>query len=81
MKHQHHTTSDEHGEITISYAYHPEEKRVEYYPDGTGYPGANAYCEVLSIECDGEDITEKFSSKELESLENECLEWHDEANY
>jgi hypothetical protein len=80
MKHIHNTISDDHGEIEITYAYYPEEARVDYYPDGSGYPGASAYCEVLSVECEGEDITAKISSKEWESLEAECLENHDEAN-
>ena len=75
-RHTHSTTLESGDEAEITYAYYPEEKRVDYYPDGSGYPGASAYCEILSIEVDGKDT--EVSSKELESLEAECLEWHDE---
>jgi hypothetical protein len=75
-KHIHSTTLDSGHEAEITYAYYPEERRVDYYADGSGYPGASASCEVLSIEVDGKDTD--VSSKELERLENECLEWHDE---
>lgn len=70
------TTLDNGQEAEVTYAYYPEEQRVDYYADGSGYPGARASCEVLSIEVDGKEI--QVSSQELESLETQCFEWHDE---
>ncbi len=33
-------------EFTIHAYSHPEESRVSYYPDGSGYPGCRAYCSL-----------------------------------
>ncbi len=53
------TTTIEEAEVTISFDYQPEEAKVLYYSDGSGYPGCAA-----SI--DGYEVT--FETKQFNSI-------------
>ena len=57
------TTTIEEAEVTISFDYQPEEAKVLYYSDGSGYPGCAA-----SI--DGYEVT--FETKHFNSIN---LKW------
>lgn len=53
--------------VDVSFKYYPEEKMVRYYPDGSGYPGCDAYFELNSVKVlnysnDVEDIDREDSS-------------------
>jgi hypothetical protein len=77
------TTHTYHAEITleveIEYVYDPGEKRVDYYPDGSGYPGTPPSVAIQRIVVigDGGDVTRQMPTWGLEDLEAEILENHD----
>jgi len=66
-------------EVEIEYEYDPGEKRVDYYPDGSGYPGTDPSVAILSIQpvngfgC----IQGPLSVSVCEDLQAEILENHD----
>ena len=57
-------------DVQLIYDFDPGEPMVRYYPDGSGYPGSPAYCEIVDIyvqavyDCDGDKRTRK-----------ECGDW------
>jgi len=53
------TTTIEEAEVTISFDYQPEEAKVLYYSDGSGYPGCAA-------SVDSYDVT--FETKRFNSI-------------
>jgi hypothetical protein len=66
-------------EVEIEYEYDPGEKRVDYYPDGSGHPGTPPSVAILSIEpvngfgC----IQGPLPVSVCEDLQAEILENHD----
>jgi hypothetical protein len=78
------TTHTYHTEITleveIEYVYDPGEKRVDYYPDGSGYPGTPPSVSLYEVHVNrpwGGDILHTLPQKLIEELEAEILENHD----
>lgn len=49
--------------------YSPEEKRVDYYPDGSGYPGSPAEFDIYDIKCGHQKINELLSDKQKRDIE------------
>jgi hypothetical protein len=43
------TTTIEEAEVTISFDYQPEEAKVLYYSDGSGYPGCPASVDNVGV--------------------------------
>ena len=64
-------------EVEIEYEYDPGEKRVDYYPDGSGYPGTPPSVAIHAINTGGNDISHALPQKLVEDLEAEILENHE----
>jgi len=67
--------------LFVTGCYSPAEARVDYYPDGSGYPGAPAEFEIDKIQCSGQDITNLLSSDQLEDIEKLILNNHFDHEY
>ena len=61
--------------------YSPEEKRVMYYPDGSGYPGSPAEFEINTIMCCDQDICELLSYEQHRQIETLILNTHYDYEY
>ena len=57
-------------ELEIAFDYQPEEAQVNYYSDGSGYPGCSAEVDLISAFHKGTDMTELLEdfTEELEDL-------------
>lgn len=64
-------------EFEVSYHYHPGDRQVQYYPDGSGYPGSPPDIEIEKIEYMGADFTEVLGDN-IDEIES--LVWEDIAN-
>ena len=63
--------------LDVEYLYNPAEPPVYYYKDGSGYPGAPEYVEILSIKCNGADLYDFIDGFDLlDKIEEEILEAH-----
>ena len=60
-------------DFDIEFDYQPEEAQVNYYPDGSGYPGCAAQCELYEIKHKGICFLEILED-DLEDIENTILE-------
>ncbi len=56
--------------------YSPEEKRVDYYEDLSGYPGAPAEFEIYKVQCGRQDIMDLLSYEQLEEIQTKILNTH-----
>ena len=65
-------------DVEVGYTFHPAERPVMYYPDGSGYPGSDAYVEINYVEQNGKDISDYLTEEEWTYLENKVLEDHEE---
>jgi hypothetical protein len=74
--HTHHTEIT--LEVEIEYVYDPGEKRVDYYPDGSGYPGSDPSVRILTV-CGNSsaDISHALPQKLIDELAEEILENHE----
>jgi hypothetical protein len=67
-------------EVEIEYEYDPGEKRVDYYPDGSGHPGTDPSVAIHAINTGpdwGNDISHALPQKLIDELAEEILESHD----
>jgi hypothetical protein len=65
-------------EVEIEYEYDPGEKRVDYYPDGSGYQGTPPSVLIHDITpCACGSIYHGLTDKLIEELQAEILESHD----
>jgi hypothetical protein len=67
-------------EVEIEYVYDPGEKRVDYYPDGSGHPGTDPSVAIHAINTGpdwGNDISHALPQKLIDELAEEVLENHD----
>jgi len=67
--------------LFVTGCYSPAEARVDYYPDGSGYPGAPAEFEIDKIQCGGQDITNLLSGSQLDEIEQLILNTHYDHEY
>jgi len=51
--------------IIIQYDFQPEEPRVNYYRDGSGYPGCPAYVEVCEVQVTTAEIADEVLYRDL----------------
>lgn len=59
----------------VSYDYQPEEKQVNYYRDGSGYPGCPESIEITKIDHMGTDFVGFFEELDMiEEIEEMILE-------
>ena len=71
MENEFETTIEE-AEVTISFDYQPEEAKVLYYSDGSGYPGCAASIESYGVYWSKRkynSITEKWEDVEIDVTE------------
>ena len=62
-------------EVEIEYTYDPGEKRVDYYPDGSGFPGTPPSVRIdATLTPSGENV--QLPADVMDSLEAEILENH-----
>ena len=56
--------------ISVDYNFTKGDERVNYYPDGSGYPGSNDEIEIKTIFVSDSniDILELFSEEQIEEL-------------
>ena len=67
-------------EVEIEYVYDPGEKRVDYYPDGSGHPGTPPSVSLYEVHVNrpwGGDILHTLPQSLIDELEAENLENHD----
>ena len=60
----------------VEFDYSPEEKRVTYYPDGSGYPGCAEQVDICKVTHNGEDFTDFIfeSEADCEAIEKMLYE-------
>jgi hypothetical protein len=65
--------------VEIEFRYDPGERRVDYYPDGSGHPGCPPSVEIIAVRFDGSayNIAHALPTKVLECLAQEILENYD----
>jgi hypothetical protein len=65
--------------VEIEFRYDPGERRVDYYPDGSGHPGCPPSVEIKAVRFDGSafNIVDALPAKVLEDLAAEILENYD----
>jgi hypothetical protein len=75
--HTHHTEIT--LEVEIEYTYDPGEKRVDYYPDGSGYPGSDPSVAIRVIATPGNwgNMVDCLPKKLIDELAEEILENHE----
>lgn len=59
-------------EFDVEYDFEPEEAQVNYYPDGSGYPGCAACCSINEIKHKGDCFLEILDSN-LDEIEEALL--------
>jgi hypothetical protein len=65
-------------EVEIEYVYDPGEPMVDYYPDGSGYPGIDPSVAIEKVTaCGGGSIYRGLPDKVYQELREEILENHD----
>lgn len=67
--------------LFVTGCYSPAEARVNYYPDGSGYPGSPAAFEINKIQCGRQDIMDLLSGSQLEDIEKLVLNNHFDHEY
>jgi len=67
--------------LFVTGCYSPSEARVDYYPDGSGYPGSPATFEISKIQCGRQDIMDLLSGNQLEDIEKLILNNHFDHEY
>jgi len=61
--------------------YSPEEKRVMYNSDLSGYPGAPAEFDIDKIQCGRQDIMDLLSGSQLDEIEQLILNTYYDHEY
>jgi len=61
-------------EMTVKYHYIPPDDPIDYYPDGSGYPGAPEYLFIDSIFYGGRDIRKLLSASDILEIEDLVLD-------
>jgi len=83
MAHKEETWDIEYYDVVlfVTGCYSPEEKRVMYNSDLSGYPGAPAEFNIDKIQCGRQDIMELLSGPQLDEIEKLILNTHYDHEY
>ena len=65
----------------VEFDYSPEEKRVTYYPDGSGYPGCAEHVEICKVTHNGEDFTDFIFESEADCEAIEKMLYEEVSGY
>ena len=64
--------------LLVEFSYKSPEPPVMYYPDGSGYPGAPAKIDIISVYDElGRDIVKELSWQEYRDIRNIIAEKYD----
>lgn len=65
----------------VEFDYSPEEKRVTYYPDGSGYPGCAEQVDICKVTHNGEDFTDFIFESEADCEAIEKMLYEEVSGY
>ena len=63
--------------LNVEYYYHPGERPVMYFSDGTGHPGEPPSVEIQAVGVGDVDIYELLDADLLDYIEQKLIEIHE----